>query len=388
MSDEISLKTKKILFVSHDGNRAGAQLFLLQVVRYFHTKNHDCHVLFLGDGELIHDFNRYAKTYVWQSTPKRNVLISKFKVSKASTQDSLTNFLFDWVYVNTVAASPIISWLKSWNKSPLVAHIHELQYSISMYSTIENRTQLFQGANRIIACSNSVRDNLLNINQIPEGKLITIHSFIDNQRVLERISQTKREDIRGKYGISTEKFCVVSCGNAEWRKGIDLFLLVAAQHAKEKSNLPLLFVWVGMPQEGILWEQVMYDVKRLGLDDICLFIPPIPHAIDLIASMDVFLLPSREDPFPLVMLEAALAEKPIIGFEHTGGCTEFVGEEAGMIVPYGDTQKMYREIVRLYEYPIIAQAIAQKALENVRTKYTFDASMLKIEQLMIEMTQP
>ena len=39
MNEEISLKTKKILFVSHDGNRAGAQLFLLQVVRYFHDKN-------------------------------------------------------------------------------------------------------------------------------------------------------------------------------------------------------------------------------------------------------------------------------------------------------------------------------------------------------------
>ena len=38
MNDINSLKVNKILFISHDGNRAGAQLFLLQVVRYFQEK--------------------------------------------------------------------------------------------------------------------------------------------------------------------------------------------------------------------------------------------------------------------------------------------------------------------------------------------------------------
>lgn len=387
MNEISTLKATKILFVSHDGNRAGAQLFLLQVVRYFHEKGHDCHVLFLGDGVLIDAFSAYASTYIWQDKEKRNTVFRKFRNRKELPQDVLATNIFDWVYVNTIAASTVVPWLTTWNNAPLVAHIHELYFSISMYSTLESRMKLFERANRIIACSNAVNENLLLTNQIPPEKLVTIHSFVDNESVLKRIDNTNREEIRDTYRIPSTAFCIVSCGNAEWRKGIDLFLQVAAQHVKESSNLPLLFVWVGMPQDGILWEQVTYDVKRLGLEEVCLFIPPIPNAIELISAMDVFLLPSREDPFPLVMLEAALALKPIIGFEKTGGCTEFVEKDAGITVPYGDTLAMYQEIVQVYHNPKRAQTFAQKANEKVRKLYTFETSMQKIEQLMLEMTQ-
>lgn len=378
------VKEKQILFISHDGNRAGAQLFLLEVVRYFQKHGYSCHVLFLGNGILVDEFAQYATTYIWQSGRVKTSFFRQLR--KPTNQDALTKLRFDWVYVNTIAASPVVSWLKTWNNAPVVAHIHELHYSISMYSTVENRHQLFQHANRIIACAESVQENLLVSNNVPREKLVTVHSFINNEQVLKRIEETNRAEIRQEFGISDSSFCIVSCGNAEWRKGIDLFLQVAAQHANEKNNLPFLFIWVGMPQEGILWEQVLYDVKRLGLASICLFIPPIPKAIELISSMDIFLLPSREDPFPLVMLEAALAKKPIIGFENTGGCAEFVEKDAGITVPYANTQAMYQEIKNLYQSPDLARTLAQNAKNKVRTRYTYDASMRKIEQLMLEMT--
>lgn len=386
MNDINSLKVNKILFISHDGNRAGAQLFLLQVVRYFQEKGHDCHVLFLDNGELVDTFSQSASTYIWQSNQKRNRLYRVVRNRKPLPQDVLKRTNFDWVYVNTIASSSVISWLNTWNTAPLVAHIHELYYSISMYSTMENRKMLFERADRIIACANAVKENLLLTNKIPQNKLVTIHSFVDNETVLKRIEMANRKEFRDAFEIPNTSFCVVSCGNAEWRKGIDLFLRVAAQYVKESPQLPILFIWVGMPKEGLLWEQVTYDVKRLGLEDVCLFIPPIPNAIELIAAMDLFLLPSREDPFPLVMLEAALASKPIIGFEKTGGCTEFVEKDAGITVPYGDTEAMYREIVHAYHHPEQAQAFAQKGQDKVLERYTYETSMQKIEQLMLEMT--
>ncbi len=50
-------------------------------------------------------------------------------------------------------------------------------------------------------------------------------------------------------------------------------------------------------------------------------------------ACDAFLLTSMVDPYPLVMLEAAYLQKPIIAFD-SGGVTEFVKEGMGKIVPY------------------------------------------------------
>ena len=46
----------KILFISHDANRAGAQLFLLNMMQYLAKKNVSLHLLLLSGGVLEEDF--------------------------------------------------------------------------------------------------------------------------------------------------------------------------------------------------------------------------------------------------------------------------------------------------------------------------------------------
>ena len=57
-----------------------------------------------------------------------------------------------------------------------------------------------------------------------------------------------------------------------------------------------------------------HDAKRLGLGDRIKFVGPLEQPAQLFAAMDVFALTSREDPFPLVMLEAAAAGIPFVCF--------------------------------------------------------------------------
>ncbi len=51
--------------------------------------------------------------------------------------------------------------------------------------------------------------------------------------------------------------------------------------------------------------------------------------------MDLFALPSREDAFPLAMLEASAAQLPVVTFA-SGGAPELVDDEVGRVVPYPD----------------------------------------------------
>jgi glycosyltransferase involved in cell wall biosynthesis len=63
--------------------------------------------------------------------------------------------------------------------------------------------------------------------------------------------------------------------------------------------------------------------KKIGLHEDVILLEPTSQAVEIIGSSDVFLLPSREDPFPLVMLKPPCCQTDF-GFDKTGGCGEFV----------------------------------------------------------------
>ncbi len=65
-----------------------------------------------------------------------------------------------------------------------------------------------------------------------------------------------------------------------------------------------------------------------------------PDISRYLQASDLFLLPSEEDPFPLVCLYAAIALNPVICFENAGGMPEFVSKGCGRAIAFGDTEAM------------------------------------------------
>lgn len=87
-------------------------------------------------------------------------------------------------------------------------------------------------------------------------------------------------------------------------------------------------------------------------------------------ALEVLLLTSREDPFPLVCMEAALMERPIICFAQAGGMPEFVREDAGFVVPYADVQAMAEKTVYLIQHDATRQAMGSQAQQRAAAGHT------------------
>ena len=86
-----------------------------------------------------------------------------------------------------------------------------------------------------------------------------------------------------------------------------------------------------------------------------------PHP--LIAGADVFTLPSREDPFPLVVLEAMALARPVVAFD-VGGVREQL-EDAGVVVPAGDVKAMARAVIALLEDEAERRRLGAEAARRV-----------------------
>ena len=88
-------------------------------------------------------------------------------------------------------------------------------------------------------------------------------------------------------------------------------------------------------------------IERAGIADSFCWTGEVANPLDYFACFDAFALVSREDPFPLVCLEAALLEKPILCFAGAGGTSELIEEDSGFTVPYLDLNAMADKLLFL-----------------------------------------
>ncbi len=98
-------------------------------------------------------------------------------------------------------------------------------------------------------------------------------------------------------------------------------------------------------QQGV--QHLRYDLHRMDMADRVHLLPPGGDYLDYLACFDVFTLTSREDPYPLVMLEAGLNRNPVLCFAQSGGSPDYVGTDTGCLVPYADLSAMAGIITRL-----------------------------------------
>jgi glycosyltransferase involved in cell wall biosynthesis len=93
-------------------------------------------------------------------------------------------------------------------------------------------------------------------------------------------------------------------------------------------------------------------------------------ALSLINAADVFVLPSRAEPFGLVLLEAMALGKPVVSMA-AGGPLEIVKSgETGFLVPPGDTAVLAGAIIALLRDPEMRRTTGKKGMLRYQQEFT------------------
>ncbi|HYE95762.1 MAG TPA: glycosyltransferase family 4 protein [Rubricoccaceae bacterium] len=225
----------------------------------------------------------------------------------------------DLWYLNTVIM-PDVARMAIRLGIPYVLHAHEMPYIWVMVSG-DDIEMMVANASLVIGCSTPVVECL---ERFGARNVVLQHSMVDTRAVAP--SPEGPRAARRALGIPDDAFVWAMSGRFDYRKGPDLFFEAAQHFAGENAH----FLWIGhIPNEGF----ARYMSKRIATE--------LPHAhvldhladgyYDHLAVCDGFVLTSREDPFPLVMLEAAALGKPLVSFP-SGGVAEFLQPEMGTVV--------------------------------------------------------
>jgi len=160
-------------------------------------------------------------------------------------------------------------------------------------------------ASDVIVTSTILKDEIQHIYKIPDYKLWEIPNGINVGKIKREVDPGK---IKRNYGIHPCLPVVLFTGRMAYQKGPDLLVEAAAKILKKRN---VQFVFVGT---GEMRAHCEYQVQRLGIGNSCNFLGYAPDniVIDWFNACDLVCVPSRNEPFGIVVLEAWDAKKPIV----------------------------------------------------------------------------
>lgn len=352
-----------ILFIGHDANRAGAQYLLLHLLTHLHETGVRTGLVLGADGPLLSDYEQVTTVYKAFSSAKipgfSTRVLAKLGMAQPATEpnrvDDLPSLLaairagqYACIVANTIANGGLLRMLEPLGL-PFALYVHELETSIQIYTRPEDLRYELTHVSHVFCGSEAVRQNLIDHHGLTPANTSVLNSLIRTATLIDKLKAVDQASVRAQLGIPHQAVVIGGCGNAEWRKGVDLFLLIARQLLNTHPDAH--FVWVGIPETGEDTRRLRYDLARMNMADHVHLLPPGGNYLDYVACFNLFTLTSREDPYPLVILEAGLNHNPVLCFDGSGGSPDFVGTDTGCLVPYLDLSAMVATLARLADNP-------------------------------------
>lgn len=397
----------KICFVSNEAARTGAPAIVLGLIQWLqaHHQLEMVHVL-MRDGALRPEFERSGKTYTWIPTdlnqPERiHKRLAKLLLQRSHSDPGvwLTSILEkekpDIIYLSTLVLG---KYLQQYQKPPhqhIVSHGHELLPSLRQLSNDQQvRTQLAL-SDVVIACAPCVAKTLTDTFQLPASHCAIIPEYILPESSNPPLRPSPRESANapGELGAMTRLTAALRSGapiigiggNPIHRKGFDLFPLLVQDCKRHFGDTPFHAVWIGCGTGSAAHVAMEWDLTRMGLEDDVSLLPSVsmPTFRWLLRRLAVLTLLSREDPFPLVVLEAGLLGVPTVCFEGSGAIPDLAVEGCCVSVGYLDLAAFAAAVWRLCRHPEEAQAIAARCRQKVTNELSLQVVAPRVARVLL-----
>jgi glycosyltransferase involved in cell wall biosynthesis len=234
-------------------------------------------------------------------------------------------------------------------KKPIATYVHELDSVINEFNRDGASELAIHYSKFFVSPTRIVAENLINNHGIAAERIFFLNYLIhlDASRTINKLSA--RDQFLRAFNIPAGKFYVVGMGTASHRKGIDIF--VEACGLVGQKDKKVHFVWIGDFEESEVKTSINRLIEKLGVEDSFTMTGRLPHSTANLLPFDLFVLTSREDPYPLVILEAAIVQLPAIGFDQSGGAVEFITGDCGWTIPGFSANTLAEKILELKDNP-------------------------------------
>ena len=225
----------------------------------------------------------------------------------------------------------------------------------------------------IISVSQGVQEQLLK-RGVRSELCFTVFNGIDINQPLP-----DGANIRKELGATDETFIFGSIGSLINRKAHHFTLLALDKFNRAFPEAKWMMVFVG---EGPNLRRLIQQAASLNMMDKVVFTGFQSNALEYLSAFDAFILGSKSEGLPRVVLESMLLETPVIGSNVTGTAELVKNAETGMLFEYGDVEMLFNHMKTLYLNEHLRNEIAQQANANVRDKFAIEKYVSGVETVL------
>lgn len=339
-----------ILLVSHEATRTGAPILTWNICKHLAT-THNTVVLLLAPGPLLTNFQVDAHATYLIPEAKHNPTFARHVVDALRQRHPFGYAILNSIETGalceplTVAGVPNLLLIHEFaaNTMPRDKFAHARAWaSLTVFSTELTKAD---AAN----CFPGLFDHA---KVMPQGRCIVPPSLrtSPDAAFASDIGPKSAPDI----AQSTRKL-VIGLGSVCIRKGVDLFIEVAARIEKLSGQQAWEFLWVGggYPDYDPEYSAILKDqMSRAGLGDRIHIVAETDDLDSLYAKADLLLLSSRLDPLPNVAIDAICEGLPVVCFDKASGIADVLKVHAlqeQCVADYLDSTDMAQKAVRLLD---------------------------------------
>lgn len=193
------------------------------------------------------------------------------------------------------------------------------------------------------------------------GRSRVIVHGIDLARTRDLVARrdTIRGRIRHELGVADDQALVLAVANFRPEKAYDV--LLEATRVMADRTLPVTVAAVG---RGPLADELEAHHRRLDLGGRFLFLGPRDDVLELMIGADVFVLPSRQEGLPVVLMEATSVGIPIVATAVGAVPLVLTDEVDGLVVPSEDATALADALERVIADPDLRARLGRGALER------------------------
>jgi len=240
---------------------------------------------------------------------------------------------------------------------------------------IEQR--LTRATERVIACSEHVRDHLVRRVGLPPQKVALVYNGVDTDAFAPvDPADPERVEARAQLGIGPGEKVIGTVGHLNRQKGHALLIEAMAGVLEYEPAARLVIAG-----RGPLRAQLEALAAAHGVADTVRFAGLVGDVLRLLKALDVFVFPSLWEGFGIALIEAMATGLPVVA-SATGGIKEIVEDGvSGLLVPVGDGRRLTEALIRVLYETTFARQLGSGGRVRVCERFSLERTTARMASI-------
>jgi glycosyltransferase involved in cell wall biosynthesis len=228
------------------------------------------------------------------------------------------------------------------------------------------RNMILLRADGFISISSVIKAELLN-SGVAEAIVHEIPNGIDTE-VFTPVDAQKKRELKSRLALPNKRVFLYT-GRLAKGKGLEHLLEVWKKLVVRFPEIHLVLVGGGQGYPLSCEHQLKDFVRKNGLVSTVCFPGNVKNVNEYLQASDFFILPSQIENVSLSLIEALSSELPCIA-SSVGGILDIIDDEVnGILVPYGDEDRLYRAMEKLLQLGNAANQFGREGRRTVERKF-------------------